>query len=112
MQKINPLKPKKTQKKAKAQQKTQTKQENPGSQGIKSYEIKPLIKVIPFDEIKSGDVLILPCEPGEEENVIRKMHPKLLPIMMETGARILAIGSDYQEFEIFQAIEVAKAYND
>jgi hypothetical protein len=54
----------------------------------------------------------LPCEPGEEENVIRKMHPKLLPIMMETGARILAIGSDYQEFEIFQAIEVAKAYND
>lgn len=69
-----------------------------------------MVKIIEWEKVKKGDILLLPCEPGEEEKSVRNIHSKLFPLLLEKEAYMLAIGSDYEDFEIYQAIDSVKAY--
>jgi hypothetical protein len=77
----------------------------------KDYELKPMVEIIPYAEIKQGDVVILRCEKGQENAAISKIHSDLRALIDQKDLKILAVTPDFDAKKISIGIELAKNWD-
>jgi hypothetical protein len=78
----------------------------------KKYELEPVVEVMKYSKVNNGDVIILRCEAGKENEEISKMHSKLKSLIVEKNLRILAINPEFSMDRIFLALEAAKNFEE
>ena len=78
----------------------------------KEYELEPLVEILKYSQVNEGDVLILRCEPGKENEEISKMHSKLKSLLIEKNLRILAVNPDQKMESLFLTIESVKNFQE
>jgi hypothetical protein len=77
-----------------------------------NYDFEPLVEVLKFSEVKKGDVLILRCEAGKENEEILKMHSALKSLILEKDLRILAVNPSQSMDSIFMGIKAAQGFSE
>lgn len=77
-----------------------------------NYDFEPLVEVLKYSEIKNGDVLILRCNPGEENEKISKMHSTLRSLIFEKDLRILAVKPEQDFDSIYMGIKAAQGFQE
>jgi hypothetical protein len=77
-----------------------------------NYDFEPLVEVLKFSEVKKGDVLLLRCEAGKENEEILKMHSALKSLILEKDLRILAVNPNQNLDNIFTGIKAAKNFQE
>jgi hypothetical protein len=77
-----------------------------------NYDFEPLVEVLKFSEVKKGDVLLLRCEAGKENEEILKMHSALKSLILEKDLRILAVNPNQNMDSIFMSIKAAKNFKE
>jgi hypothetical protein len=77
-----------------------------------NYDFEPLVEILKFSEVKNGDVLILRCEPGKENEEISKMHSVLKSLIIEKDLRILAVNPNQDLDSIFLGIQAAQNFQE
>lgn len=78
----------------------------------KQYSLEPLVEVLSYSKIKKGDILVLRCEKGRENEEIAKMHGKLKMLLVEKDLRILAVAPHDKIEELSVIIESIKNHKD
>jgi len=73
---------------------------------------EPLVEMLKYSQINKGDVLILRCEKGQENEEIKKMNQALKALLIEKDLRILAVTPDLDMNSIFLSIEAAKNFKE
>jgi hypothetical protein len=76
------------------------------------YKFEPLVEVLKYSQVKHGDVLILRCERGQENEEIKKMNSALKTLLIEKDLRILAVTPDLDMNSISISIEAAKNFKE
>lgn len=77
-----------------------------------NYDSEPLVEILKFSEVKNGDVLILRCERGKENEEISKMHSVLKSLIIEKDLRILAVNPNQDLGSIFLGIQAAQNFQE
>jgi hypothetical protein len=77
-----------------------------------NYTFEPLVEVLKYSEVKNGDVILLRCEAGTENEEIRKMHSSLRSLILEKDLRILAVNPNLEMNGLSLAIESAKNFKE
>jgi hypothetical protein len=78
----------------------------------KQYKLEPVVEILKYSKIKKGDILVLRCEKGRENEEITKMHGKLKMLLVEKDLRILAVAPDDKIEELSVIIESIKNHKD
>jgi hypothetical protein len=78
----------------------------------KNNEFEPMVEVLKYSKINNGDILILRCEAGKENEEISKMHSKLKALIIEKDLRILAINPEFSMQEIYLAIDSVRNFKE
>jgi hypothetical protein len=73
---------------------------------------KPFVEVIRYSEINTGDVLILRCERGKENESILKMRSALRKIMIEKDLKILAVTPELNMENLSIVIQSVAKYEE
>jgi len=76
------------------------------------YMLEPLVEIMKYSQVNDGDVLILRCENGKENEEILKMHTKLRSLIHEKNLRILALTPDFDTERLYNTIHFAKNFNE
>jgi hypothetical protein len=82
------------------------------NQENKEYELEPLVEILKYSQVNKGDIVILRCEAGKENEEILKMHSKLKSLLIEKDLRILAVNPDQKMESLFLAIESVKSFQE
>ena len=77
-----------------------------------NYDFEPLVEVLKYSEVKKGDVLILRCKQGEENNEISKMHAVLKYLIFEKDLRVLAVNPEQSFDSIYMGIKAAQGFQE
>jgi hypothetical protein len=56
-----------------------------------TISLEPAVEVLKFSQIAEGDVLVLRCEPGTENEAIKNIYSSLKSLIFEKNLKILAI---------------------
>jgi len=73
---------------------------------------KPFVEVIRYSEINTGDVLVLRCERGKENESILKMRSALRKIMIEKDLKILAVTPELNMENLSIVIQSVAKYEE
>jgi hypothetical protein len=76
------------------------------------YKLEPAVEVLKYSKISKGDILIIRCEKGKENEEITKMHSKLKMLLVEKDLKILAIGPNDKIEDLSVVIESIKNYRE
>jgi hypothetical protein len=84
------------------------KKQTPESEKETDIKVKPLVKVIEYKKIKKGDIIIIECEKGKENEFLAKADSELKSIITEKDLRILAVTPDFDIFSLKHVVEVIR----
>lgn len=70
--------------------------------------MRNLVKVIEYKKIRQGDIVIIECEKGKENEFLAKANEELKSIIAEKDLRILAVTPDFDLSSLKQVVEVIK----
>lgn len=90
------------------EQKKQAKKNRTSLEKENEFKAVDLVKVIEYDKIKKGDIIIVECEKGKENEFLSKANNQLKSIINEKDLRILAITPDFDMFSLKHVVEIIK----
>ena len=90
------------------EQKKQIKKNRTNLEKENTFKAVDLVKVIEYNKIKKGDIIIVECEKGKENEFLSKANNQLKSIINEKDLRILAITPDFDMFSLKHVVEIIK----
>jgi hypothetical protein len=90
----------------KTKSKNQGKKEPPRK--TSDISVKNLVKVIDYNKVKKGDIVIIECEKGKENEFLAKTNEEFKSIIAEKDLRILAVTPDFDLSSLKHVVEVIR----
>lgn len=73
---------------------------------------EPLVKIIDVSSLNRGDVLLVECRKGMENEFLKKVNEELKPLILEKDLRVLAVSPEFDSLLLYKAVEFIKSYNE
>jgi hypothetical protein len=84
-------------------------QEKKGSRKKTSdIEVKNLVKIIDYNNVKNGDIIIIECEKGKENEFLAKTNEEFKSLIAEKDLRILAVTPDFDLSSLKHVVDVIR----